>query len=117
MAALTDLLNKPVRDPEGDEVARLEDLVVRIPAKDTPRDTPGDTPEAPSSLGDVYPPVIGLVARVRAPRGTRNVFIPWEKVQRLDESGAQLNTPAVNLQRFAKREGEIVLREASSTAR
>src|SRR5215472_5883166 len=102
MAALTDLLNKPVRDPEGDEVARLEDLVVRIPAK--------DTPEASSSLGDVYPPVIGLVAKVRAPRGSRNVFIPWEKVQRLDESGAQLNTPAVNLQRFAKREGEIVLR-------
>jgi magnesium transporter len=102
MAALTDLLNKPVRDPEGDEVARLEDLVVRIPAK--------DTPEASSSLGDVYPLVIGLVAKVRAPRGSRNVFIPWEKVQRLDESGALLNTPAVNLQRFAKRQGEIVLR-------
>ena len=102
MAALTDLLNKPVRDPEGDEVARLEDLVVRIPVQ--------DSPEAPSSLADVYPAVIGLVARVRAPRGSRNVFIPWEKVQRLDESGAQLNTPAVNLQRFAQRGGEIVLR-------
>ncbi|MGO8946396.1 MAG: magnesium transporter [Ktedonobacterales bacterium] len=99
MTALTDLLGKPIRDPSGDEVARLDDLVVRVPA--------GTADAAPV---DIYPPVTGLVARIRAPHGNRDVFIPWEKVQHLDESGVQLSTPAVNLQRFAKREGEIVLR-------
>jgi flagellar motility protein MotE (MotC chaperone)/sporulation protein YlmC with PRC-barrel domain len=111
MTSLNDLLNKPVRDPQGDEVARLEDLVVRIPpAEERASGNSAATATMTAAPAEVYPPVVGLVARVRAPRGSRNVFIPWEKVQRLDESGAQLNTPAVNLQRFAKREGEIVLR-------
>ena len=100
MTALTDLLGKPIRDPRGEEVARLEDLVVRIPSNEA---------EDIAAL-DVYPPVIGLVARMRAPHGSRDVFIPWDKVRSLSESGAELDTPAVNLQRFAKREGEIVLR-------
>jgi sporulation protein YlmC with PRC-barrel domain len=100
MVALTNLLGKPIRDPSGDEVARLQDLVVRVP--------PPEAVDA-SSL-EMYPPVVGLVARLRAPRGSRDVFIPTEKVRKLDESGARLNTPAVNLQRFAKRDGEIVLR-------
>jgi sporulation protein YlmC with PRC-barrel domain len=100
MVALTNLLGKPIRDPSGDEVARLQDLVVRVP--------PPEAVDA-SSL-EMYPPVIGLVARLRAPRGSRDVFIPTDKVRKLDASGARLNTPAVNLQRFAKREGEIVLR-------
>ena len=100
MTVLTDLLGKPIRDPSGEEVARLEDLVVRVPP---------DEVEA-SAIADIYPPVTGLVARIRAPHGNRDVFIPWEKVGSLDETGAQLRTPAVNLQRFAKRAGEIVLR-------
>jgi CBS domain-containing protein len=100
MVAITNLLGKPIRDPAGDEVARLQDLVVRVPSEEA-----ADT----SSL-DVYPPVIGLVARLRAPHGSRDVFIPTEKVLKLDETGAQLKTPAVNLQRFAKRDGEIILR-------
>jgi magnesium transporter len=54
--------------------------------------------------------VIGLVARLKGPRGSRDVFIPWDKVRSLGVRGAQLKTPAVNLQRFAKRDGEIVLR-------
>ena len=111
MTSLGDLLNKPVRDPLGDEVARLEDLVVRIPpAEERTGGTASGVATVTAAPPEVYPPVIGLVARLRAPRGSRDVFIPWEKVQRLDESGVQLNTPAVNLQRFAKREGEIVLR-------
>jgi CBS domain-containing protein len=94
------MLGKPIRDPSGDEVARLQDLVVRVP----------DPEVVDASALEIYPSVIGLVARLRAPRGSRDVFIPTEKVQKLDVSGALLNTPAVNLQRFAKREGEIVLR-------
>ncbi|HEX8037217.1 MAG TPA: hypothetical protein VF510_25405, partial [Ktedonobacterales bacterium] len=100
MPALMELLDKPIRDPNGDEVARLQDLVVRVPTSD----------ENPMPMVDLYPPVIGLVARLKGPRGSRDVFIPWDKVKSLGVRGAQLKTPAVNLQRFAKRDGEIVLR-------
>ncbi|MGZ3675137.1 MAG: magnesium transporter [Ktedonobacterales bacterium] len=100
MPALTELLDKPIRDPNGDEVARLQDLVVRVPTSE----------EKPMPTVDLYPPVIGLVARLKGPRGSRDVFIPWDKVKSLGVRGAQLKTPAVNLQRFAKRDGEIVLR-------
>ena len=100
MPPLTELLDKPIRDPNGDEVARLQDLVVRLSQRED-----GATPTV-----DLYPPVIGLVARLREPRGSRDVFIPWETVRSLGPLGAVLKTPAVNMLRFAKRDGEIVLR-------
>jgi sporulation protein YlmC with PRC-barrel domain len=100
MPPLTALLDKPIRDPNGDEVARLQDIVVRVQTREMDN----------LRLADVYPPVIGLVARLKGPRGSRDVFIPWERVQSLGARGAQLASPAVNLQRFARREGEIVLR-------
>jgi magnesium transporter len=101
MTALTELLDHPVRDPNGDEIARLHDLVVRIAA-------PGQDPRP----ADLYPPVIGLVMRLRAGRGPRDVFIPWQNVRRLTTEGAELSTPALDLQRFARRDGELVLRDA-----
>lgn len=101
MAALTEFLDKPIRDPSGEEFARLRDLVVRLGTDDTVAD------------GAVtYPPVTGLVVRLKSPRGVRDVYIPWEQVEILNTDGAQLNSPAVNLRRFAPREGEIVLRDA-----
>jgi magnesium transporter len=93
MPALTELLDKSVRDPSGEAIARLHDVVVRIGR-------------------DTYPPVIGLVARLREPRGSRDVFIPWDKVKEIGAEGVELTTPALNLQRFARRDGEIVLRDA-----
>ncbi|HLZ20520.1 MAG TPA: CBS domain-containing protein [Ktedonobacterales bacterium] len=102
MPSLTELLDKPVREPDGEEVARLQDIVVRVaPAEET-----GKSPTV-----DLYPPVIGLVARLKGPRGaSRDVFIPWERVSGMSGRGAILNSPALNLQRFTKRDGEIVLR-------
>jgi magnesium transporter len=100
MPSLTELLDKPVRDTLGDEIARLQDLVVRLPSEE-------DTTKRPA---DVYPPVIGIVARLSGPRGKRDVFIPIEKVKTMGVRGVRLASPAVNLQRFAKREGELVLR-------
>jgi magnesium transporter len=102
MPSLTELLDKPVRDPSGEEVARLQDLVVQVP--------PADAEAAATPTMDVYPPVSGLVAHIKGPHGGRDVYIPWEKVTHLGADGAQLATPALNLRRFAKREGEIVLR-------
>lgn len=109
MTALSDLLDKPIRDPQGEEVARLNDLVVRsLP-------TDGDGATAPAANGapaETYPPVIGLVARMNARHGSRDVFIPWEKVAHMGTDGVRLATPALNLERFARREGELVLRES-----
>ncbi len=102
MPTLTELLDKPIRDPGGEEFARVRDLVVRIGANGMPG----------SNGIDVYPPVTGIVARLKGPHGSRDVFIPWEQVKSLGTEGAQLSTPAVNLRRFARREGEIVLRDA-----
>ncbi|HEV8191438.1 MAG TPA: CBS domain-containing protein [Ktedonobacterales bacterium] len=93
MPTLTELLDKPVRDPSGEAFASLRDMVVRIGQ-------------------DTYPPVIGLVARLKELRGSRDVFIPWDKVREIGPDGAELTTPALNLQHFARRSGEIVLRDA-----
>src|SRR5690348_2083874 len=113
MTVLTELLDTPIRDPQGEEVARLHDLVVRSltdSAKEGSKD--GAAPEAQSAPADLYPPVIGLVARMNARHGSRDVFVPWEKVERMDARGVQLATPALNLERFARRSGELVLRDS-----
>ena len=101
MPSLTELLNKSIRDPSGDAVADLSDLVVRVPSAE---------PEAGTPTVDLYPPVIGLVARLKGPRGSRDVFIPWEKVAQMGPDGVTLTSPALNLRRFSRREGEMVLR-------
>ena len=100
MPTLTEFLDKPIRDPNGEAVAALRDLVVRLPQTD-----------APANPMDVYPPVIGLVARVKGPRGSRDIFIPWDEVKALTPEGAELSTQQMNLRRFQRRDGEIVLRD------
>jgi magnesium transporter len=99
MPALTELLRKPIRVPSGEAVATLTDLVVR--STDAP-------PESP----DIYPPVVGLVAKVKGPRGSRQVFIPWDSVASMGVDGVTLKTMALNLRNFERREGEILLEGA-----
>ncbi|HEY7974362.1 MAG TPA: hypothetical protein VID72_03405, partial [Ktedonobacterales bacterium] len=99
MPELTELLRKPIRVPTGEEVATLQDLVVRVT-------------DAPPGSQDAYPPVIGLIAKVKGPRGSRPVFIPWEQVASMTTEGVALKTNALNLRHFERREGEIVLEEA-----
>ncbi len=104
MPPLTELLDKPIRDPDGDAVANLHDLVVRIPQ---PPDVEG--PGSPTT--EPYPPVSGLVARLRGPFGARDIYIPWDHVQSMTRAGVQLATPVASLQRFERRPDEIVLRD------
>ncbi len=99
MTALTELLHKPIRVSTGEEVATLQDLVARV------TDGPPGSPEA-------YPPVIGLVAKVKGPRGSRPVFIPWEQVASMTTDGVKLKSTALNMRNFERREGEIVLEES-----
>ena len=107
MTALTEFLGKPIRDPDGEAVASLHDLVVHIDSIASD----GATPQA-DGQADVFPAGHRAGrARSKSPSGSRDVFIPWEHVTGLNTKGAQLSSPVMNLLRFTRREGEIVLRE------
>ncbi len=115
MPMLTELLDKPIYAPDGDEVALLQDLVIRVGSPDEHADgqasTVGGAATASAVAADVYPPVIGLVARLKGLRSARRVFIPWERVQSLDTTGTRLTSTTMNLQSFERRDGELVLRD------
>lgn len=102
MPALTEMLEKPIRDPNGDEFGRIHDLVVRI----------GPDSERTGAKIDLYPPVTGLVARLRSPHGVRDVYIPYDHVRSLAVDGAQLTTASMNVLPFVRRDGEIVLKDS-----
>lgn len=88
MLTLTQLLHVPVLAPGGEKLGRLEDLIVRL----------ADTG---------YPPVTGLKARV----GGRDLFVPVQMVKELGREGARLEGQTLNLGRFERRPGEVLLRE------
>ena len=85
MLYLSQILRRPVRDAEGDQVATIKDVVVR--------------------LGEDHPPVTGLVARYRR----RDFYVPRARLSRLDLQGARLNTDVLDLRPFARRDGEVLL--------
>src|SRR5918912_3239396 len=85
MLYLSQVLGRPVREVEGERVATLKDVIVR--------------------LGEDHPPVTGLRARYRR----RDFFVPRARVARIDVSGVRLNSDILDLRRFARREGEVLL--------
>jgi len=85
MLYLSQVLGRPIRDEEGDRVAALKDVIVR--------------------LGEDHPPVIGVVARYRR----RDFFLPRVRIRRLDLDGVRLNLDILDLRPFARREGEVLL--------
>src|SRR5919112_4218871 len=85
MLYLSQLLGRPIREVEGERVATLKDVIVR--------------------LGSDHPPVTGLVARYRR----RDFFVPRAHVRSIDVSGVRLNSDLLDLRRFARRENEVLL--------
>jgi Mg/Co/Ni transporter MgtE len=77
-------------DPNGDQVGRVRDAVVRV--------RPGSTP----------PRVVGLVAEIPM---RRRIFIPIGRVTAIDPDAVVLNTGTLNLRRFEKRPGELLVLE------
>ncbi len=89
---LSSLVRSPLRDRGGDRVGRVEDVIVR--------------PD-----GGPHPPVSGLVASI----GGRELFVPVWRVSDLSADGAMLEGETVNLGRFERRPGELLLaRDLSS---
>ncbi|MET0647393.1 MAG: CBS domain-containing protein [Pyrinomonadaceae bacterium] len=85
MLYLSQVLGRPIRAVEGERVATLKDVIVR--------------------LGSDHPPVTGLVARYRR----RDFFVPRARVALIDVRGVRLNSDIIDLRRFARREGEVLL--------
>lgn len=87
MLFLTLLLDRPVQGKTGEIIGRLDDLIVR--------------------MGDAhYPPITGLVVR----DGRRRFFVPAGHLQALN-GVAKLASSTVDLQPFARRDGEVLLRQ------
>ncbi|HEY8188140.1 MAG TPA: CBS domain-containing protein [Pyrinomonadaceae bacterium] len=85
MLYLSQVLGRPIRDLEGERVATIKDVIVR--------------------LGDDHPPLTGLVARF----GRRDFFLSRWRVTELNEQGVRLNSDKLNLRPFVRRDDEVLL--------
>jgi CBS domain-containing protein len=85
---LSTFLRRPIFDQHGDRVGRVQDLVARL----------GD---------DAHPPLVGAVVRIEG----RNLFVPIRKIGGLAEGRVTFEGNRVDLRRFERRPGEILLSE------
>jgi len=85
---LSMLLHSPLLDRTGERLGRVEDVIVRL-------------------ADGGYPPVTGLKARI----GGRELFVPVDKIAKLEVGAAGLSAQKLNLGRFERREGEVLLRQ------
>jgi CBS domain-containing protein len=84
---LSALLRRPLTARDGESLGRLSDVIVRL-------------------RGDDYPLVTGLVGTV----GGRQVYIPIEQVSTFDTDELKLTSARIDLRRFDRRPGEVLLR-------
>jgi magnesium transporter len=86
MLYLSQVIGRPVRDLNDEQMGEVADLIVAV--------------------GDRYPPVTGLVVRT----DRRQIFLPWTSVATLDLTGAKLRSPTIDIGKFLQRPNEILLR-------
>jgi CBS domain-containing protein len=86
MLYLSQILNRPIRDLEGERVATVKDVIVRLGEDD-------------------HPPVSGLVARYRR----RDFFLSRWRVSEFNDHGVRLNSDILDLRPFVRRDGEVLL--------
>ncbi|HXS01849.1 MAG TPA: PRC-barrel domain-containing protein, partial [Pyrinomonadaceae bacterium] len=79
MLYLSQVLGRPIRDLEGERVATVKDIIVRLGADD-------------------HPPVTGLVARYRR----RDFFLPRWRITELNRQGVRLNSDILDLRPFVR---------------
>ena len=85
---LSTFLRRPIFDQDGDRIGRVQDLVARL----------GD---------DAHPPIVGAVIRIEG----RNLFVPIRKIGGLSEGRMTFQGKRVDLRRFERRPGELLLAE------
>jgi CBS domain-containing protein len=84
---LSSLIGSPLRDSEGERLGRLEDVIVRLD-------------------GVGYPPITGFLVKVAG----RTSYLGAEAVSGLGPDGARLRKTQLDLRRFERRQGEVLLR-------
>jgi len=85
---LSSLLRSRLVDRAGEKIGRVDDLIVRLADRG-------------------YPPLTGVKARI----GGREVFVPSDRIADVRAGTVQLSGEQLNLGRFERREGEVLLRE------
>ncbi len=83
---LSSVVRRPLVDRDGDRLGRVEDLVARM----------GERP---------HPPVVGAVVRI----GGRDLFVPVRKIADLGQRRVRFEGKRVDLRRFERRPGELLL--------
>ncbi|HEV2360874.1 MAG TPA: hypothetical protein VGS21_04155, partial [Acidimicrobiales bacterium] len=83
---LSSVARRPLKDRAGARLGRLQDLVVRV----------GE---------HAHPPVIGAVVRIAG----RDLFVPVAALTDLRSGGARFTGEQVDLRRFERRPGELLL--------
>jgi len=83
---LSSVIKRPLVDGVGDRLGRVQDLIVRV----------GDAP---------HPPIVGLVVKVEG----RDLFVPIRKVANFEPGRIRFDGQRVDLRRFERRPGELLL--------
>src|SRR3982750_1313995 len=86
MLYLSQVLGRPIRDMEGEHVATIKDVIVRL------------------GEGE-HPPVTGFVARYRR----RDFFLSRWRISEFGEQGVRLDSDILDLRPFVRREDEVLL--------
>src|SRR5437763_2819198 len=86
MLYLSQVLGRPILDLDGERVAALRDVIVRLGEED-------------------HPPVAGFVARYRR----RDFFLPRWRIPHFAVDGVRLNSDILDLRPFMRRDGEVLL--------
>jgi CBS domain-containing protein/sporulation protein YlmC with PRC-barrel domain len=85
---LSSVAGSPLLDSAGAKLGRVQDVIARL------------------DQGDRLPLVTGLKARI----GGRELFVPADRIAQLEPAAARTSTTKLNLARFERRPGEVLLR-------
>jgi CBS domain-containing protein len=83
---LSTVVRSPLLDRAGERLGRVEDLIVRL-------------------ADGGYPPVTGLKAKI----GGRELFVPVDRIAKLEPGAVRLSGERLSLGRFERRVGEVLL--------
>ena len=85
---LSSVAGSPLLDSAGANLGRVQDVIARL------------------DQGDRLPLVSGLKVRI----GGRELFVPADRIAQLEPAAARTSTTKLNLARFERRPGEVLLR-------
>jgi len=85
---LSTFLRRAIYDSNGDRIGRVQDLVARLG-------------------NDAHPPIVGAVIRIEG----RDLFVPIKKIGGLREGKMTFEGKRLDLRRFERRPGELLLAE------